>query len=161
MFFPVTGKVQGIESTQYHYPPLEWIHGDNLARRVEARSGSHVVVAKERLLKLDPQTIFIDGGGLSLVAGDVARKPEYYQALTAFAKRRIFVLHPFNWYTTNIDTALTNAYAMGKILYPKGFTDIDPERKADEIYTQLVGRPVYEKMKADYGPIGRVAGFVD
>ena len=78
-------KVQGIESTQYRYPPLERIHGDNLARRIETRSGSHVVVAK----------------------------------------------------------------------------DIDPERKADEIYTQLVGRPVYEKMKADYGSIGRVANFVD
>ncbi|BBO89534.1 ABC transporter substrate-binding protein [Desulfosarcina ovata] len=154
-------KVQGIESTQHNYPPLEWINADNLARRMETKAGSHVVVPKEMLLNLDPPTIFIDGGGLGLVTGDVARKPEYYRMLTAFAKRRVFVLHPFNWYTTNIDTALTDAYAMGKILYPKRFADVDPERKADEIYTELVGRPVYEKMKADYGPNGRVAPFVD
>jgi iron complex transport system substrate-binding protein len=81
--------------------------------------------------------------------------------LSAFTKRRFYVLHPFNWYTTNIDTALTDAYAMGKILYPNHFADIDPEQKADEIYMALVGKPVYEKMKADYGPIGHVAPFVD
>jgi iron complex transport system substrate-binding protein len=55
---------------------------------------------------------------------------------------------------------LTNAYAAGKILYPHRFTDIDLEKKADEIYTELVGRPVYKEMKTDYGPIGRVAPFV-
>jgi len=154
-------KVQGIESTQHHYPPLEWIHAENLAQRIATRAGSHVVMAREMLLKLDPPFIFIDGGGIELVAADAAKKPEFYKALTAFANHRFYVLHPFNWYTTNIDTALTDAYAMGKILYPDCFKDIDPEQKADEIYSELVGRPVYEKMKADYGPIGRVVPFVD
>ena len=154
-------NVQGIESTQHHYPPLDWVNADNLARRIETRAGSHVFVVKEMLLKINPPFIFIDGGGLSLVAADVARKPDFYKALTAFSKRQVYALHPFNWYTTNIDTALTNAYAIGKILYPERFTDVDPEQKADEIYTVLVGRPVYEKMKSDYGPIGQVAPFVD
>ena len=153
--------VQGIESTQRNYPPLDWVHADNVASPIENNTGSHVVVAKEMLLKIDPSFIFIDGGGLSLISGDFARKPSYYKALTAFSKRRVYVLHPFNWYVTNIDTALTNAYAAGKILYPHHFTDIDPEKKADEIYTQLVGRPVYKEMKTDYGSIGRVAPFVD
>ena len=154
-------NVQGIESTQRKYPPLDWIHADNLAGPIKSDAGSHVVVTKEMLLKLDPSFIFIDGGGLSLVTGDVARKPAYYRALTAFSKRRVYVLHPFNWYVTNIDTALTNAYAAGKILYPERFKDIDPEKKADEIYTELTGRPVYKEMKADYGLIGRVAPFTD
>jgi hypothetical protein len=38
---------------------------------------------------------------------------------------------------------LADAYAIGKILYPAAFSDIDPERKCDEIYTYLVGQPVY------------------
>jgi iron complex transport system substrate-binding protein len=154
-------NIQGIESSQHNYPPLDWIHADNLARQIETRMGSHVFVAKEMLLKLDPAFIFIDGGGIELVAANAAKKPEFYKAMTAVAKRQIYVLHPFNWYTTNIDTALTNAYAMGKILYPACFKDIDLEQKADEIYSELVGRPVYEKMKADYGSIGRVPAFVD
>ena len=42
-----------------------------------------------------------------------------------------------------IDTALADAYAVGKRLYPADFNDIDPEKKADDIYSILVGRPVY------------------
>ncbi len=152
--------VQGIESSQHNYPPLAWVNAVNLAREAETRKGSHVVMSRELLLKLDPPTIFIDGGGIDLIAGNVAKKPDYYKALTAFGKGRFYVLHPFNWYTTNIDTALTDAYTIGKILYPKKFKDLDPEKKADEIYTALVGKPVYDRMKAAYGPNGMVAPFV-
>jgi iron complex transport system substrate-binding protein len=119
--------------------------------------GSHVFMDKEGLLKIDPDVIFIDGGGLALVQDDFRKKPEFYKALKAFANDRVYALLPFNWYTTNIDTALADAYAIGKILYPKSFEDVDPEDKTDEIYTFLVGKPVYSLMKKDYGAIGRKA----
>jgi iron complex transport system substrate-binding protein len=106
-------------------------------------------------LKLNPDFIFIDGGGLTLVREDFRKKPEVYNALKAFADGQVYSLLPFNWYTTNIDTALADAYAIGKILYPSHFEDIDPGRKADEIYTFLVGKPVYQEMKKDYGVIGQ------
>lgn len=154
-------STQGIEGTQLHYPPAEWVNAANAARHIKSHSGSHVFVDKEALLKLTPQVIFIDGGGLTLFAEDVARRPEYYKTLKAFADRRVYLLHPFNWYTTNIATALTDAYAIGRILYPDRFEDIDPEAKADEIYEELAGRPVYKEMKADYGPIGKVPSFID
>ena len=109
---------------------------------------------KEMLLKLNPDIIFIDCGGLLLVAEDYHKKPEYYRALRAFANRRVYTLLPFNWYATNIGTALADAYAIGKVLYPQRFKDIDPEKKADEIYTFLVGRPVYGEMKQEYQAIG-------
>jgi iron complex transport system substrate-binding protein len=54
-----------------------------------------------------------------------------------------------------VDTALADAYAIGKILYPQAFADIEPEKKADEIYTLLVGKPVYAEMKQTYGVLGR------
>ncbi|MBI4775382.1 MAG: hypothetical protein HY788_14635 [Deltaproteobacteria bacterium] len=68
---------------------------------------------------------------------------------------------PFNRYTTNIGTALADAYAIGKLLHKEHFEDIDPEKKADEIYTFLIGKPVYREMEEVYGPIGRVAQFPD
>jgi propionate CoA-transferase len=102
---------------------------------------------------------FIDGGGLALVQEDFRKKPEVYKALKAFVDDRVYALLPFNWYTTNIDTALADAYAIGKILYPKPFEDVDPEPKADEIYAFLVGKPVYPAMKKDYGVIGAKPGF--
>jgi iron complex transport system substrate-binding protein len=97
---------------------------------------------------------------LTLVSEDYRKKPEFYHALKAFQTRRVMVLHPFNFYTTNIDTALTDAWAVGKILYPDRFKDIDLEKKADEIYTFFVGRPVYEQMKQTFGAIGQSAIFL-
>jgi len=37
---------------------------------------------------------------------------------------------------------------VAKTLYPEQFSDIDPKKKADEIFTFLVGRPVFEKLNA-------------
>jgi iron complex transport system substrate-binding protein len=147
----------GIESTEKRYSPFDWLGADNVAERVPTGIGSHVFMDKEGLLKIDPDVIFIDGGGLALVQDDFRKKPEFYKALKAFANDRVYALLPFNWYTTNIDTALADAYAIGKILYPKSFEDVDPEDKTDEIYTFLVGKPVYSLMKKDYGVIGRKA----
>jgi iron complex transport system substrate-binding protein len=152
---------QGIESTEQAYIPLDWVKANNLAEKVERTLGSHVFVDKEILLALNPEFIFIDGGGLTLVAEDYRKKPEFYNALEAFRTRRVYTLLPFNWYTTNIGTALADAYAIGKILYPRRFADVDPEEKADEIYTFLVGKPVYAQMKKDYGAIGQVAPFLN
>ena len=149
----------GIESTEKSFIPFSWIDADNVAERVKSSVGSHVFMDKEILLKLNPDIIFIDSAGLPLLKEDYKKKPKFYHALTAFSKRRVYTLLPFNWYVTNIGTALADAYAIGKIIYQDRFMDIDPEKKADEIYTFLVGRPVYQGLKETYGPIGRPAPF--
>ena len=64
----------GIESTEKKFIPFEWINADNVAEKVEAVIGSHVFMDKETLLKLDPDIIFIDGGGLLLVTEDYRKK---------------------------------------------------------------------------------------
>lgn len=150
----------GIESTEQHYIPFKWVNAENLAEQVKPSIGSHVFLDKEMLLKLNPDIIFIDGGGLTLVAKDFRRKPEYYMALRAFSNRRVYTLLPFNWYATNIGTALADAYAIGKILHSGRFKDITPEAKANEIYTVLVGKPIYKEMERDYGPIAAVPFFL-
>ena len=151
----------GIESSEQRYAPFEWVNAKNAAKQVEADAGSHVIVGKETLLKLNPDVIFIDGGGAILVEQDCRKKAAFYRALKAFSDNRVFTLHPFNWYTTNIGAALADAYAVGKILYEDRFEDVDLERKADEIYTFLVGRPVYQQMKERYGAIGGKATFCE
>ena len=151
----------GIESTQRDYIPLDWSHAVNVAQQVEATIGSHVLVDKERLLGLDPDVIFIDGGGLALVAEAYRRKPDYYGVLKAFRQKKVFTLLPFNFYTTNIGTAMADAYAIGKTIYPSRFIDVDLAAKADEIYTFMVGRPVYAAMRAEYGELGQVVPFIE
>jgi iron complex transport system substrate-binding protein len=151
----------GIESTQRQYIPLDWNHAVNLARQVDSTLGGHVFVDKEILLGLDPDVIFIDGGGLALVAEDYRKKPAFYQALRAVRSQRVYALLPFNFYTTNIDTAMIDAYAIGKILYPRRFADVDLARRADAIFTFMVGRPVYRQMQATYGQVGQEVPFFE
>ncbi len=152
-------QAYGIESTEKNYIPFRWANAKNIAESLQASEGSHVFIDKEKLLAVNPDVIFIDGGGLKLVEQDVLKKPEYYKALKAFQNKRVYSLLPFNSYTTNVESALADAYAIAKTLYPKEFADIDPEKKADEIYTFMVGKPVYADMKKDYGRIGQKAAF--
>jgi len=149
----------GIESTEKNYIPLRWANAKNIAENLQASEGSHVFLDKEKLLAVNPDVIFIDGGGLKLVEQDMLKKPEYYKALKAFQNKRVYSLLPFNSYTTNIESALADGYAIAKVLYPKAFADIDPEKKADEIYAFMVGKPVYEEMKKVYGRLGQKAAF--
>jgi iron complex transport system substrate-binding protein len=150
--------VQGIESTDAGYTPLEWIGANNIVKKITDKK-EHLFVDKEQLLTLNPSIIFVDGGGLTLIKQDIAKRPDYYKGLKAFNDKKVYVLYPFNYYVTNVDTAIADAYAAGKILYPEKFKDVDLPQKADEIYTFLVGKPVYAEMTKDFGPLGAVADF--
>ena len=67
------------------------------------------------------------------------------------------MIYPFNYYVTNVSTAMADAYAVGKILCPDRFADIDPKTKSDDIYKFLYGKALYSRMEMDFGPLGQVA----
>ena len=145
---------QGITSTEYSYPAFELLRARNVA--AEPGKKGHIFIDKEKLLEWDPDIIFIDGGGMEIIKNDYKKDPEYYELLTAVRNGKVYGLFPYNYYTTNIDTALADAYFIGKTIYPESFRDIDPEKKADEIYAFLVGKPVYEMMKSDWDAFARI-----
>jgi iron complex transport system substrate-binding protein len=148
---------QGIESTDASYFPLDWVRARNLAKEIAPKG--HLFVDKEKLLAWNPDVIFLDAGGLDLVRQDCRRKPEFYKEMKAFRHKKIHVLFPYNWYVTNIGTAILDAYAAGKILYPSCFTDLHAPRKADEIYHSFLGKPLYQSMAGEFGEIGGTAGL--
>lgn len=149
----------GIESTEQHYLPLAWTNSINLAQEITAKVGSHVFSDKETILKLNPDVIFIDGGGLELIRQDYQKKSEFYKSLKAFQTGNVYTLFPFNFYATNIETVLVDAYAVGKILYPGNFEDVALEMKAREIYRFFLGKDVYDDMKKFYGELGQRVAF--
>lgn len=148
----------GIESTETLYAPFEWVNARNIA--VSEGKKGHLFIDKEKILSWDPDIIFIDSGGNELVKQDYFKKPDLYDGLSAFKNRRVHVLHSFNWYMTNIGTVIADAYTVGKILYPDRFGDVDPERKADQAYDFLVGKPVYQDMVKDFGRLGAVPEYL-
>lgn len=141
--------VHGIESTQGNYSLFNVIHAKNVVDKT-GKTGS-LMIDKEKLIQWNPDKIFIDGSGLQMVQEDFKKNPGYYKTLSAVKNDEIYSHLPYNFYTTNIDTAIADAYYMGKVLYPEQFKDIDPEKKADEIYKFLLGKELYSQMAKDYG----------
>ncbi len=144
----------GIDSTMTNFPVFRVINAENLTDNL--RINGWISVDREKLLQWDPDYIFIDEGGLKLVMNDMKKTPSFYRSLKAFRKGKVYGLFPFNYYTTNIEIALANAYFCGKILYPQKFLEIDPEEKANEIFKFFVGESVYEKLKEYYPGFAKI-----
>ncbi len=139
----------GIESTQCDFPPLVVLKANNVA--CEGNVSGAIFIDKEKLAVWDPDIIFIDESNLALVKTDYDKNPKFYESLSAFRNCQVYGILPFNYYWTNIEIALADAYYMGKVIYPDNFKDIDPEKKADEIIEFFVGKPLYDDLKEYYG----------
>jgi iron complex transport system substrate-binding protein len=137
----------GFQSTEPSYPPFSFIHARNpLSEGVAAQDLEYADIAKEALLTMDPDVLLLDLATLQLGAGagglyELQQDP-VYRTLSAVKAGRVYGVLPYNWYNRNFGSILANAYFIGKLLYPERFTDIDPQVKADEIYSFLVGKPV-------------------
>jgi iron complex transport system substrate-binding protein len=144
----------GFQSTEPGYPPFAFVGARNPALQGGVGGGrlTHSDVAKEKIVEWNPDYLFLDLSTLQM--GDKAgglfelRTDPAYATLTAVKKGKIFGLLPYNWYTANYGSILADAWFIGKTIYPEQFEDIDPAAKADEIYTFLVGKPVFREMSA-------------
>ncbi len=144
----------GVISTEPAYPPFLWVHAKNVATGLGI---DHADVAKEALVNWDPEYIFIDLGTLQRDDGGAIgelKTETALKGLTAAKEGRVYGVLTYNAYYTNHEIVLANAYFIGKILYPDRFTDIDPVKKADEIYTFFVGKPVFDELNSQYGNLG-------
>jgi iron complex transport system substrate-binding protein len=143
----------GLTSTEPAYPPFALLGAHNLA--ATAGAGARADVAREMIVVWDPDHIFLDLSTLELGAGqgglDELRHDPIYRDLTAVREGRVHGVLPYNWYSQNFGSILANAYFVGKTLYPDRFADIDPAARADEIYTFLVGAPVFGLMDEAFG----------
>lgn len=144
----------GIESTYGDYSLFKAINAKNVVDEI-GKTGS-LMIDKEKLIEWNPDKIFIDYGGLNLVKDDYSKNPDFYNTLSAFKNGELYSQLPYNFYHTNIGTAMADAYYLGKVLYPDSFKDIEPEEKADEIYKFLLGKEVYKKMAEDFGEFGKI-----
>jgi len=144
----------GIISTEPVYPPFLWVNANNVAAGMGA---DHADIAKEALVDWDPEYIFVDVGTLLLgnegAIGEL-KNDTSLAGLSAVKNKKVYGVIPYNYYSTNYESVLANAYFVGKVLYPDRFKDIDPEAKADEIYTFFVGKPVFSDLNKQHANLG-------
>lgn len=144
----------GIESTQGNYSLFNAVHAKNVVDET-GKTGS-LMIDKEQLIQWNPDKIFLDYGGLNIVKDDYKKNTEFYKTLSAFKNGEVYALLPYNYYTTNIDTAMIDVYHIGRVLYPENFKDIDLDKKADEIYKFLIGKELYLQIVEDFGRLEKV-----
>jgi iron complex transport system substrate-binding protein len=149
----------GFQSTEPTYPPFLFVQARNLARD-EGGAGkdlSNTDVAKEKIVAWDPLHLFLDLSTLQMGEGAGGlfelRTDPAYATLTAVREGRVYGVLPYNWYSQNFESILANAYFVGKTLYPERFADIDPKAKADEIYSFVVGKPVFTEMNRTFSDL--------
>lgn len=140
--------IQGIDSTNGQSTLTEAINANNVADELGA---GHFFIDKEQLLTWDPDIIFIDEQGLSVVNEDYAQNPNFYESLSAVKNGKVYSQLPYTNYYSNVETALADLYYIGSVLYPDAFADIDPVEKADEIYNFMLGTDLYDDMAELYG----------
>jgi iron complex transport system substrate-binding protein len=141
----------GISSTAPEYAPFEYIHTNNLAAPFKS-SNNNVSIDKEQLIEWNPEKIFIDYAGWGIVKGELEQQA-LAQILTAAKTNELYLLFPYNWYTTNYATILVNSYFVGSILFPGAFSDVNIEEKANTIYKAFLNKAVYHEMVNQFGDL--------
>ena len=135
----------GFEGTEAYYGPFQLIHANNLANTTGQSGAFNIDV--EQVLAWDPDVIFLDYNGMSLINEDYAKNPDFYQSLTAVREGRVYSQISFRSSASNLETALADAYYAAWVMYPDQFRDVDPIQKAGEIFTQLLGTNPYDDLK--------------
>lgn len=135
----------GFEGTEAGYGPFALIHAKNLADTTGQTGAFNIDT--EQVLAWDPDVIFLDFNGMDLINEDYQAHPEFYQSLSAVRGGKVYSQISFRSCASNLETALADAYYAACMLYPEQFADVDPEVKAGEIFTELLGSNPYPDLK--------------
>lgn len=141
---PYSGS-HGISYTQPYYPPFVFTNADNVAANLDEELISHIrgtFIDKEQLMVWDPQYLFIDQAGLSMVKQDFRDNTALYRGLDAFHNDRVYTVYPYNNYAINYELVLVNSWYVAKIIYPERFRDIDLNAKTKEIFQVFLGTDI-------------------
>lgn len=145
--------VHGLDGTDPTYYPFAVLNIKNAAAEVTSVSQTgYAQISKEKLLEWDPDFILVDLSTLTAAEGGALvelKNDPSYRELTAVKNSMVYTINPHTSMNVNHETTLANAYFIGKLLYPEQFEDIDPVKKADEIYTFVVGEPVFDLLSAN------------
>ncbi|MBL7112542.1 MAG: ABC transporter substrate-binding protein [Bacteroidales bacterium] len=145
---------RGLVSTEPFYAPFQLVNANNVASRLDNQLISPVTGAAidiEQLIQWDPEYIFLDAAGLEILKGESSLLSHLENTMTAARKNQVFTLLPFNWYATNFETILVNAWFIGKTIYPDAFHTVDPTEQARIIYQFVLGHDVLDQMCELYG----------
>lgn len=128
----------GIEGVYSKYAVFKAIAANDVTDGISDKAGGFLV-DKEQVLGWNPDYIFLDSGGVSLVKTDYAENPGFYTQLTAFQTKNVYQYPSSTSYYSNVEIPLVNSYYVAGLLYPEQFKDVVFEEKASEIFEFFLG----------------------
>ncbi len=144
----------GIDGTYGEYPPFVAVNAKNVVD--ETGISGAMLIDLEELAVWDPDIIFIDPNNLALVNENYAVNAAFYNSLSAVKAGQVYTQVAFNYNWCNMELAMVDAYYAGIIIYPDRFSDVDFEKKAEEIFNIMLGRdylPVLEEAGIGFGQL--------
>ncbi len=147
----------GINSTEPKYAAFRFTNTKNLSSTLIENSSSSFtklsscVIDKEQIIKWNPDKIFIDASGFTLSQADLEKTSILGKMLSAVQKDEVYLLFPHIWHTINYEHILINTYYIARVLHPELYPDMDIKEKANEVYTNFLGKAIYDDMIVLYG----------
>lgn len=138
----------GIESSTAQYSIFDVSNIKNVLD-INGYNGYQQNVDLEKLLKMDPDKIIIDAGGLSIFKQQylIDEKAAVFNSMSAFKNNEVYLQMPYNGYFTNLEIAYCNAYFAASVSYPDIFIDLDMDKKCEEIFTLFNKTNCYPQIK--------------
>lgn len=134
---------QGFSSSEGDYISFELL---GLKNSVIEEPGHHFL-QKEAILKADPEYIFIDRIGQGIYKDELQKDGEFFGKLGAYKSGSVYILPPYNFYNTNLENTIVNAYIIASKLQGSAFPSEDVRRVVEIFYPQK-SQEVYESIKS-------------
>ncbi len=128
----------GFEGTSAQFPPFVAVHANNVVD--ETGESGTMLIDLEKVAVWDPDYIFLNPDSMYLVNEDYSVNSAFYDNLTAVQEGRVFSMVSYNYFWSNQELAIIDAYYVGTIIYPEAFADVVFEEKAEEIFRVMLGQ---------------------
>ena len=135
----------GFAGTYANFGPFLGVNALNVAD--EVKDTNYFETDLEKIVRWDPDVIFLDPGNMDLVKDEYKTNPGYFNALRAVQEGHVYTMPSFNNCGTNITYAIMDAYYAGIVLYPEAFADVNMESVGKLVLETMLGKDFFEEME--------------
>ncbi len=117
------------------YLPFDLTGTENVMPSNPANNRQPYMTSLEDLIAAAPDYAFIDAANVNLSkSGFMQNRKVLEEQVPAFGNRQVYTTLVYKYYGTNWENQLINVYYAGKVLYPQLYSDVDVQKKAEEIW---------------------------
>lgn len=105
-------------------------------------------IEAEKFVSLGDSTdiMIIDAAAVKNIKPLFAENPQMFDHMKAWKNGEVYLQMAYNAYYTNFETALVNAWFIGKTVYPDKFSDVDIAAKTNEVTKAFLGVELSDKI---------------